>query len=69
MSDMDLCNHSSSAGLLLASQRIISHGRNFMLNISIPAVLIGTIDFIHVVLLSVIWNLARGHKVSTEQNL
>ena len=38
-------------------------------NLFIPAMLIGTIDFYHSKHLSVTLILARGHKVSTKQNI
>ena len=56
----------------------IKHGKNFKVgyymqtsrpNLFIPAILIGTIDFYHFILLSLTLTLPGGHKVSAKQIL
>ena len=64
---MDLCNESCSSGWRLT----VLHGKNFSVGhyMQTDAVLIGTINLNHFILLSLTLTFPGGYKVNTKQNL
>ena len=75
---MDQCSLSWSASRLLSIHPAILCGKNFGIghcaqpfqpNSFILTMLVGTIEFYHVVPLSLTLAFAGGHKVSTKENL
>ena len=65
----DIRNESCSSGPLSCMAKIGHHTQTFQPNFFIPAQLLGTIDFYHVILLSLTMIVPGGHKVSVNQNV